>query len=311
VTESNPPDSIPFPQPSTGQTAADLAQLNGQVPHGESESPGETLLSLDPIKFEPLTVNRIVNVYSTEWNGARPGIVVRVDPGRETCINIFLDGFDDSGVLSLCRNSRFGNSVIIPADVAARENAYLTGLLRKQHRLGASPLDKHKVNHWGDGSYVSVSYPFVPRPAQAAPKLPDFNDEQTTFIAAGIAAKALEQLKPGINEYITRTLAEWIAEWQKSQPIVVGMQREEYTPGQVAYTANVEQPGPGPVGRVHEAVPEAPFGLGSPSASLETPAAASEPAPETTSPHEPRPVGQVPEALPDPAPAADGDKINF
>lgn len=61
-----------------------------------------------------VTVGRIVHVYSSEWTGPRPGIVVNcwseaeatIDSPINANMNVFLDGGNDATVLEKKRASR-------------------------------------------------------------------------------------------------------------------------------------------------------------------------------------------------------------
>lgn len=70
-----------------------------------------------PVKAPPTraTVGRIVHVYSKWWKGTRPGIVVGGPwgaPESQTAnVNVFLDGCNDSDLLSQCRTSQAGNTL--------------------------------------------------------------------------------------------------------------------------------------------------------------------------------------------------------
>lgn len=63
------------------------------------------------------TVGRIVHVYSSRWDGPRPGIIVAVKPASDpdgeilTNVNVFLDGTQDAGVLAVFRLRATGNTI--------------------------------------------------------------------------------------------------------------------------------------------------------------------------------------------------------
>lgn len=66
------------------------------------------------------SVGRIVHVYSPEWEGHRPGMIVGDPVGAgdldgqyfESCnVNVFLDGFRDGVALEEARSRRHGNTL--------------------------------------------------------------------------------------------------------------------------------------------------------------------------------------------------------
>ncbi len=58
------------------------------------------------------SVGRILHVYSSLWRGPRPGIVVNAFPDAPSIanVNVFLDGYNDAGVLAEIRQRPSGNT---------------------------------------------------------------------------------------------------------------------------------------------------------------------------------------------------------
>lgn len=59
---------------------------------------------------QPVTVGRVVHVYSTVWAGPRPGIVVDAGEGGRCTVNVFADGVRDRSYLAALRRAETGNT---------------------------------------------------------------------------------------------------------------------------------------------------------------------------------------------------------